>query len=255
MDRRSALSLLGIGLLSACGGGGGAATEGPAGTVVTPDGSAPSAPPAPGSPAAPPPTDGGNSPDPSPPLQALSPHIACWGDSITDLYAPTLQQLYPARQVYNGGVVGQVSQQIAARQLADAQKKAWINVFWYGHNNWSKDQVKADIARSVAGLAEGNQAFIVLSMLNWAGSGERGTQEYADTVRVNAELAALYPNHFIDMRAHLVSLHDRSSWQDVQDFQNDLPPSSLRFDRIHLNDAGCLAVARKLQEFIAARGW
>lgn len=188
-------------------------------------------------------------------LNSLSPNIACWGDSITDLYWSSLQQVYPGRQVYNGGIVGQTSMQIAARQTADTGHKTWISVLWYGHNNYGKDQVKADIAASIAALAPGNEAFIILSMLNWAQSGYRGTQEYADTLRVNSELAALYPDHYIDMRAYLVGLYDPGSAQDVQDHQNDVPPSSLRFDGIHLNDAGCRAVAQKLREFIDARGW
>jgi lysophospholipase L1-like esterase len=245
MDRRTALSLLGLGLVSACGGGGGGgAAPSATGSVVSGGGTAS-------------PSDGsGPAPTPTPVhLNALSPHVACWGDSITDLYWSSLQQVYPARQVYNGGVVGQTSMQIAARQTGDAAHKTWISVLWYGHNNYGKDQVKADIAASIAALAPGNEAFVILSMLNWAGSGNRGTQEYADTIRVNAELAAMYPDHYIDMRAHLVSLYDPGNAQDVQDHQNDLPPSSLRFDGIHLNDAGCNAVASKLKEFIDARGW
>lgn len=244
MDRRKALSLLGLGVLAGCGGGGGGAS-GDAAQGVTAEGS----------------TGGGASPlpqanpgTPSSPVVALSTDIAAWGDSITDLYVHSLAQVYPQRQVYNGGVVGQTSMQIAARLQADTAHRTWVSILWYGHNNWRKDEVKADIASSIAALAP-NEAYVILSMLNWASTGARGTQEYADTVRVNGELAAMYPNNYLDIRQYLVGLYDPNSWQDVQDHQNDLPPSSLRFDGIHLNDAGCLAVARKVQEFLAGKGW
>jgi len=36
--------------------------------------------------------------------------VACWGDSITNLYAAHLQRAFPQRRVYNGGVVGQTSE-------------------------------------------------------------------------------------------------------------------------------------------------
>lgn len=249
---------LGTGLLTGCGGGGGGAGTSLAGAGVGAGadtaGASPDLPQSvtvePGSGAA-----GEGAPPPAQQLQALSPHIACWGDSITDLYAPTLQRAYPDRQVHNGGVIGETSMQITARLQADSSHRSWITILWYGHNNWDKDQVKADIAASIASLATGNEAFVVLSMLNWAGSGERGTQEYTETMRVNGELAAQYPEHYLDMHRYLVNLYDPNSWQDVQDFQNDLPPSSLRFDRIHLNEAGCRAVTAKLREFIESRGW
>ncbi len=245
MDRRKALSLLGLGVLAGCGGGGGGSAVADAAQGVTTDDLAN------GSPA---PAPVANPGTPSPVVAPLSTNIAAWGDSITDLYARSLAQVYPDRQVYNGGVVGQTSMQIAARVQADTAHRTWVSILWLGHNNWSKDEVKADIASSIAALGP-NQAYVILSMLNWAPSGARGTQEYADTVRVNGELAAMYPDHFLDIRQYLVGLYNPNSWQDVQDHQNDLPPSSLRFDGIHLSDAGCLAVARKLQEFLAGKGW
>lgn len=243
MDRRKAISLLGLGVLAGCGGGGGgsAAVDAAQG-VATEDLASPS------------PAPVANPGTPAPVVAPLSTNIAAWGDSITDLYARTLAQIYPDRQVYNGGVVGQTSMQIAARLQADVAHKTWVSILWYGHNNWSKDEVKADIASSIAALGP-NRAYVVLSMLNWAPTGARGTQEYADTVRVNGELAAMYPDNFLDIRQYLVGQYDPNAWQDVQDHQNDLPPSSLRFDGIHLNDAGCLAVARKVQEFLAGKGW
>ena len=261
MDRRSALAFLATGMLGACGGGGGGTSAGAsasassdaAGSVVTPLPPAPATPAStPAAPAGPAPAPASApAPAPAPAVQALSTNIACWGDSITDLYARTLPQFYPARQVYNGGVVGQTSTQVADRETADTAHKTWISIFWYGHNNGDKSVVKADIARSIAALAPGNKAFVVLSMLPWAGR----TQENSEMMQVNAELAALYPDNYLDIHEYLVGLYNPNDAQDVQDHANDLTPSSLRFDTIHLNDAGCNAVCARLKEYLAQKGW
>lgn len=249
MDRRSALAFLATGVFAGCGGGGGGGTaaadagSGAQGSTVTPATTAPPAP-TPVAPAA--------TPASAPPaVQALSTDIACWGDSITDLYAQVLPSFYPARQVFNGGVVGQTSTQIADREVADTAHKTWISIFWYGHNNGDKSVVKADIARSIAALAQGNKAFVVLSMLPWAGR----TQENSEMMQVNAELAALYPDNYLDIHEYLVGLYNPNDAQDVQDHANDLTPSSLRFDTIHLNDAGCNAVCARLKDYLAQKGW
>lgn len=65
----------------------------------------------------------------------------------------------------------------------------------------------------------------------------------------------MYPDNDLDIHAYLVGLYDRNDVQDVQDHQSDLVPSSLRFDRIHLNGRGCDAVAGKIKEFLTAKGW
>jgi len=57
------------------------------------------------------------------------------------------------------------------------------------------------------------------------------------------------------VRDFLVNQYDRSNAQDVQDFQNDVVPSSLRFDEIHLNNQGSVLVATRIRDFIDAKGW
>jgi lysophospholipase L1-like esterase len=241
MDRRSALSLLAMGMLGGCGGGGSALADNGADATAT----ASDPTPAPAGPAQPAPQV----------LSVNSPNIACWGDSITDLYFDNLQRLYTNRQVFDGGVVGETSMQIDARVQADTAHRDWISVFWYGHNNFTKEHVSTDVANSIARLAPGNRAFIVMSMLTWADREERGTPGYNAVMQVNAELAAKYPDNFIDIHGYLVSLYQPDNPLDVQDHNNDLVPRSLRFDVIHLNDAGCDALSAKVRDFIAAKGW
>jgi lysophospholipase L1-like esterase len=187
---------------------------------------------------------------------ALSPDIAMWGDSMTHICHRHLGEAYAGRrQIYNGGVSGETSQQIRARMVADTAHKNRITVVWYGQNNKVKADVAADVAASLAALAPGNNRFIVLSMVGWARESVRNWPMHTQIVQANKELAARYPDNFIDIRAHLVGLYQRGSEQDQQDFRNDLVPSSLRSDDIHLKDEGCHAVAARVKEFIAAKGW
>jgi hypothetical protein len=251
MDRRTAAAWVASVVLSGCGGGGGN------GVSVISQTAAPAADPnpSPSPTSAPPPA-----PAPVPPAATANSNIAAWGDSLTPPFALNLQVLYPARAVFNGGVGGQTSTEIASRQIADGPNhNTWINVFWYGQNNENAAaQIKADIAASVAVLAPGNNRFLVLSVMNKTRADEaRGSPTYEIIIQLNRELAAIYPQNYVDMRAHLISHYDSTSAQDVIDFQNDVPPTSLRFpgDPSHLNNTASVLVAKKVKEFIDAKGW
>jgi len=249
MHRRAAAAVVVATVLGGCGGGGG-------GVSVRAGGDSPA--PAPGpAPAPAPAPEPAPAPPPAPAFRG-SPNIAAWGDSLTPPVAANLQLLYPNRVVFNGGVAGETSTQIAARQLADtSDHNIWINIFWYGHNNQTQAaQIKADIAASVAALAPGNTRFVVLAVVNQATLAEsKGGADYATIIQLNSELASLYPQNYLDIRAHLVNGYNPANAQDVADFQNDVVPSSLRFDPIHLNNDGSVLVAQKVRDFIDAKGW
>jgi hypothetical protein len=57
------------------------------------------------------------------------------------------------------------------------------------------------------------------------------------------------------VRAYLVSQFDPWSAQDALDAQNDLVPSSMRIDDIHLNYKGQELAVQKVRDFINAKGW
>ncbi|WP_198349303.1 SGNH/GDSL hydrolase family protein [Ramlibacter pinisoli] len=228
-------------LLGACGGGGGGGG----------DTAAPTSAPAAASPA----------PAPASALAApTTPNIALWGDSLTPPVFRALAPLSPNRQVFDGGVPGETSMQIAARQAQDPHAD-WITVFWYGHNNIRIDtaaapeQIKQDLAASIARLTPGNNRFLVLSVVNNAVDGARGSVQYNTIIQLNQELARLYPGNFFDMRAFMVAQGDPQVPQQAAELQADVPSSRLRFDEIHLTGAGADVVARRLQQEIAARGW
>lgn len=309
-------------VLAGCGGGGsgadGVATAvapAPATSVVDP---APVIP----DPVAPPPPV-------IPPTPSTGP-IAAWGDSLTRRYVLEIGTVLPGRTVFGGGVAGNSSTQIAARQGAvvplltlvgnsipasgsvnvTAQSVAmqttwgpgdiagtiggvhgtlaydnvatytftrtnagtatavatsepftvdtfgrrdWTSIFWYGQNNyWQPAVVKADLAASVAFLTHGR--FVILSVINGANEGT-GTLEHTRITQLNRDLAALYPNNYIDVRAYLVSQYDPTLTQDVIDHAADTVPLSLRADAVHLTPAGSLLVLSKVKEFLDARGW
>ncbi len=128
-----------------------------------------------------------------------------------------------------------------------------INVFWIGGNNFfNPDQVKADIASAVGFLLTSN--FVVLGILN-AGSEPAGTASYNEVIQLNADLAATYPDNFIDVRSILVQGYDASNPADVLDYANDVPPTSLRNDDQHPNDVGYSLAAAHVATFIQVRGW
>jgi lysophospholipase L1-like esterase len=182
--------------------------------------------------------------------------IAAWGDSLTPPFAANLQLLYPQRLVYDGGIAGQSSTEISTRQRTGG-RETWVTIFWMGTNNPTQpSQIKADIAASVAALAPGNDRFIVLAVLNKDRPEElRGGDVYNMIVQLNRDLAATYPGNYLDIRAYLVAQFNPALAQDVVDAQNDVIPSSLRFDEIHLNNDGSVLVARKVKEFLDAKGW
>lgn len=230
MQRRTALGALASMVLAACGGGGGTAT------------------------------------DPQASALAGTGDIAAWGDSHTtglpdrpDVpgYAAQLRQIAGAREVFAGGTAGLTSTQVADLQVRDDGHDGWVNVFWYGGNNQTDPEaIKADLARSIASLESGNDRFLVLAVVNQARPAERrGGADYETIVRLNEDLAALYGERFFDIREFLVGLADPGNPADVVDRQDDVVPTSLRADGVHLNVAGSTAVARKVLELIAAKGW
>lgn len=132
-------------------------------------------------------------------------------------------------------------------------RRDWTTVFWYGHNNWrDATQVKADIAWSAFFLT--HERFVILGVLNDS-SQPVGTADHQAIVRLNSDLASLFPDHFLDIRDFLVSKFDPTQSQDVADHANDLVPSSLRADNLHLTPAGSVLVLERVKEFLDARGW
>lgn len=133
-----------------------------------------------------------------------------------------------------------------------------INVLWIGRNNFSaadgRTQILADIGAYTGRLTGHPRRFIVLGLTN-AASEIKGTSLYATITEINAALQAAYPDNYIDVRRLLVEAFNPDEPQDVTDRDNDVPPSSLRTDATHLNNAGHALVARAVAQFILGKGW
>jgi len=132
-------------------------------------------------------------------------------------------------------------------------REALINVLWIGNNNfYQPDQVLSDLQHCVAFLT--TRHYVVLGMIN-AADEPRGTWAHDAKVALNGQLAQAFPGHFIDIRTILISHYDPNSPQDVQDYNNDVIPTSLRNDVEHPNEAGYAIVAQQVAAMIQAGGW
>lgn len=109
-------------------------------------------------------------------------------------------------------------------------------------------------------LGSAASVFLVLLLSACLGDGNtysegRGTSPYQQLAEINASLARTYPDNFLDIRKLLVDHYNPFFAPDVQDYNKDVPPTSLRNDDQHLNDQGYGIVARQVANFIAAKGW
>ena len=126
---------------------------------------------------------------------------------------------------------------------------AKFQVIWAGRNNGGDSStVLSDVSLMVKLFKKNNPKvkILVLSVINGAGEGS-GTGAYSGILNVNLALASLNAT-YVDVRRCLVQdalKEERLSPtpQDILDMQNDLVPTQLRSDGIHLNAFGYHAVA------------
>ena len=186
-------------------------------------------------------------------------NIVAWGDSLvgggggaTPFTTPLSTDL-GGRPVFNQGVGGQTSAQIAARMLAAPTESNWTAIIWAGENDSSSATTESNIGSMVAGLGT-NQHYLILSVLNGTGQGT-GTSPYNQDIATNNYLAATYPNNYYDIREYLVQ-HGLAAAgitptsQDITDISNDIVPTSLSADSIHPNTAGNQVIAQQVATFI-----
>lgn len=184
--------------------------------------------------------------------------IDLWGDSLTASgYSGNMKQTYfpSGRNVRNMGIGGETSTQIATRMLADPAGKNHLTIIWAGTNNpTAESTVMADIAAMVATLT--TSRFIVMTPIvgedptMYAGQPNRALLD-----SLIANIAATYPNNYIDILELLINQYNPGIPQDVIDFGHRIVPSSLRVDTIHLTSAGNGFVTAVVNTFISGKGW
>lgn len=135
-----------------------------------------------------------------------------------------------------------------------------ILILCYGRNDVYaadfRERVLSALAASVAHMKYLNKRFIIISIPNRTGSTEiKGTTAYNNIIALNKEIQGLYPESYLDIRAQMVRAYDPAIPQDVIDFGNDCPPSSLMFDETHPNANGYTVWANAIKKFIIDKGW
>jgi lysophospholipase L1-like esterase len=178
--------------------------------------------------------------------------IVGWGDSLTKgiggqgtTYLSVLADLTGAKTI-NRGTAGSTSTQIKGNMLKDTALYKYPTIIWAGRNNyWQGETVKKDIAAMIAKLNHTN--YLVLGIINAESTGEyKGTPNYQAITALNDQLAQIYGDHYIDIRAFLVSQYNANYAADVKDHEKDVVPISLRADSLHLNFKGYQLVAKKI---------
>lgn len=180
--------------------------------------------------------------------------IYCWGDSLTGGGGGTNSYPYQLNllnlfTISNQGVPAETSTQIKDRMIASTGNYDKSVIIWAGRNNYtSPATVKADIATMVASLT--HTRYLIVGVVNGDYADEYlGTPKLATINQLNSDLKALYGNRFVDIRPYLVSLHNNSA-QDLIDFANDVPPTSLRAtgDPLHYNILGNTNIAQHINQ-------
>ncbi|MGJ1367398.1 SGNH/GDSL hydrolase family protein [Sphingobacterium spiritivorum] len=162
---------------------------------------------------------------------------AFWGDSLTKGTGSTGKSNYPdifsrltESRVYNGGVPGETSTEVKSRFLSHPELWGLPTVLWVGKNNHTEPEVvKADIADMLSKVNHDN--YLVLGLI-------KATTPDSDTDALNLDLRAIYGDRFVDIQSFLIANYDKEIPQDVDDFNNNITPWSLRSDWLHLNNKG-----------------
>lgn len=127
-------------------------------------------------------------------------------------------------------------------------------IFWMGRNNNARPhEVYADLLAAIEQIKALDARFLIVSVTN--GGGESlGNPYYYGTVNLNHFLRRQFPANFVDIRSALIRAAGAST-ADQTDRAADIPPSSLRSDNVHFNDAGQTLIANLLAAELARRGW
>lgn len=181
-------------------------------------------------------------------------NVVLWGDSLSYSMSPILSALYDERSVYNRGIPGDSSTEIKDRMIAEPDKHGFVSSIWAGTNNrTAPETIKADIASMVAALGD-NDHYVVIGLMGLSDD-IAGTDNYNTIIQLNTDLAALYPDKFIDIRSYLIAnglseLGITPTAQDTADLANDIVPDSLRIDATHLTSDGYSVVCNQVINFI-----
>lgn len=138
-----------------------------------------------------------------------------------------------------------------------------IQVIWAGRNNVYADTFAADVLRDVAAcianLKPYVRRFVIVSVTNGQSEGI-GTQNYDRITALNAELARLYGENYLDLRRYMVTDSLAAAGipptaEDLAALAGDRMPPSIMLDSIHFTSAGYTVIGQRIKAFIQSKGW
>lgn len=187
---------------------------------------------------------------------SVRPALFEWGNSIEAATGATIvangypgrlaAKYSPTRLGFPKGVGGETSTQILSRVTSQGSGLYPGNIHILGMlendpgNSVTASTTKANIASAITLL--GPHYFIRSGLPNCV---DAAASLNAQITQLNTDLAALYGRRFVDINTPLAAAHDGSAG-DLSDIAKGWTPRSLRFDDIHLNNAGYQVVADAL---------
>jgi lysophospholipase L1-like esterase len=141
--------------------------------------------------------------------------------------------------------------------LDDASRlKTATQILWYGRNNIGKsaaqEEIIAALESSIAYITAPAR-YVIVGVLTASGE-NKGTENYNQTVAINAALSAKYGKMFVEMTpptdAEMTAIGYIPSADDLKDLANLNFPRGMRrdiaTDDIHLNDKGYQIIANRV---------
>lgn len=184
--------------------------------------------------------------------------INAWGDSF--IGAGTLHKwsqifgnLYGKSMVANG-VGGDSSTMIKDRMTLSTTTATDIVIIEAGINNWYDPvTVKADIAAMVATIPHDHYLVSAVVGRNDNVDFQIGGSAWNTIVTLNADLAALYPNNFVDIRRALIDAYDPGIPAEVAAHDLDITTTRLQGDGLHPTDDGQYAICGAIWDFMVSK--
>lgn len=185
--------------------------------------------------------------------------VSAWGDSMTRGTGAKPGGSYPdqmaalsGRTVSGHGFSGASTARILAAMRDGGDLSTSTVIIWAGRN----DVPGNDPWRVIGGIDQmleltDGEHFLVLAVTNGA-SEPRGTAGYETIAAINSQLAEIYGDRFIDIRASLVS---SAASDEIAALRDDVIPASLLADDLHLNDEGYRIVANLVLGRLNRLGW
>lgn len=180
--------------------------------------------------------------------------LYCWGDSLTEgsggTAYPTQLEARTSFNITNKGFGGESATQIKDRFLADTNTKNYTVIIWVGSNNVADAQLTIDEVQAMVDDL-GHNRYLVFNPLNGTDGITEGNK-YPIIQAISKGLKEAHQINYFDVRSYLVNngladLGITPTSQDILDTANDVIPTSLRSDDVHLNTDGYSVVASRAE--------